>query len=142
MDWPPPGVDPAPVLPATLASLALIVSVVLARRAVTALNGGDEAAFINRWPWAIALGVVFTIIMIYEWVALPASGIYGEVFRMMTGFHIVHAVVVGALMLNVYRSARAGELEPVNYWYAEGTASMWVFVLVAWILFYVVLYWV
>ena len=142
LDWPPPGVDPAPVIPATLASLALIASVVLARRAVKNLLNGDEAAFIKGWPWAIGLGAVFTVIMLYEWLALPYTGIYSDVFRMMTGFHVIHALVVGALMVSVYRSARAGELQPVNYWYAEGTTSMWVFVLVAWILFYVVLYWV
>jgi heme/copper-type cytochrome/quinol oxidase subunit 3 len=140
VSWPPPGVEPvSPVLP-TLATIALGISAWLARGAAQAIRAGNLPGFEPRWRAAIGLGVVFALIMAYEWLAIPYSAIYSDVFRLMTGFHGVHAIAIGLFMAVIARKARGGVYGPANFWPVEGAASLWYFVLVAWLLFYVVLY--
>jgi heme/copper-type cytochrome/quinol oxidase subunit 3 len=140
VSWPPPGVEtPSAVLP-SMATLALLVSVWLARGATHALKDDHLGIFLQRWPLVLALGTVFVAIIAYEWVSLPYSGIYSDVFRMMTAFHAVHALVIGVFMGMIYRGARAGQYDSSHFWPVEGATSLWYFVVFAWLLFYVVLY--
>ena len=62
----------------------------------------------------------------------------------MTGFHVVHALAIMAVMLRVYRGGSRGEYSGGEHaaWAVEGAAKLWYFVVVAWLLFYVVLYWI
>jgi heme/copper-type cytochrome/quinol oxidase subunit 3 len=139
--WPPPGVEaPSSVLP-TVATLGLLLSVWLVRRAVKAIKVDDQAGFALNWRAALVLGAAFVLILIYEWASLPYSGIYSDVFRMMTGFHGVHALAIGVFMGMIDRGARAGLYGPGNFWPVEGAAGLWYFVVAAWLLFFVVLYW-
>jgi heme/copper-type cytochrome/quinol oxidase subunit 3 len=138
--WPPPGVDQiSPVVP-TAMTLALIVSCFFARQAVRAAKAGQQAALLLNWGITLALGVLFTVVMIYEWATIPFSGQYSTVFRLLVGFHAVHALVVGIYMIWVYQNARQGQYHPANTWPVEGGASLWYFVTVAWLIFYVVLF--
>jgi heme/copper-type cytochrome/quinol oxidase subunit 3 len=140
--WPPPGVEaPSPLLP-TIATIGLLASVWLTRRAVQAIKADDQAGFLKNWRLVLALAVVFVVILIYDWISLPYSGIYSDVFRMMTGFHGVHALAIGVFMGMIDRGARAGLYGSGNFWPVEGAAGLWYFVVVAWLLFYAVLYWV
>jgi heme/copper-type cytochrome/quinol oxidase subunit 3 len=50
-------------------------------------------------------------------------------------------VVIGALLVRVYRSAMRGAYNSGSFWPVEGAAGLWYFVTIAWILFYAVLYW-
>ena len=140
VSWPPPGVDaPSPVLP-TLATGGLLASVWFARWAARALKADDLATFFSGWRVVLVLATAFVLIIAYEWLRLPTSGIYSEVYRMMTAFHAFHALVIGAFMGMIYRGAQAGNYGSANFWPVEGAASLWYFVVFAWILFYVVLY--
>ncbi len=138
--WPPPGVEqPAPLLP-TLATGLLLVSAVLARNASRAIKHDETDRFLTLWPVVIGLGASFVAIMAYEWLRIPYSGIYSDVFRMMTAFHSIHALTIVVFMGMIYRGARAGRFGSTNFWSVEGATALWYFVIVAWILFYVVLY--
>lgn len=138
--WPPPGVEaPSSVLP-TLATVGLLASAWLVRRALRYIKADERAAFLSNWRVALALGGVFVVLMAVEWASIPYSGIYSDVFRMMTGFHGIHALAIGVFMGMIYRGARAGSYGPANFWPVEGAAGLWYFVVVAWILFYAVLY--
>ena len=138
--WPPAGVEPiSPVLP-TLATVALAASTFLVRRAVQAMKADDARAFLSRWWLALVMGAVFVGLMLYEWATIPYSQVYSDVFRMMTGFHVVHAVAIGLFMYGVGRNAHAGAYHSGNFWPVEGAAGLWYFVLVAWLLFYAALY--
>ncbi len=140
--WPPPGVQaPSPMLP-TAATIGLLLSVWLARRAVQLIKAGDTARFLTRWRIVLALGVAFVLVLIYDWISLPYSGIYSDVFRMMTAFHGVHALAIGVFMGMIDRGVRSGLYGPGNFWPVEGAAGLWYFVVVAWLLFFVVLYWI
>jgi cytochrome c oxidase subunit 3 len=140
--WPPPGVEPAPLLLPSIATVGLLLSVWITRRAVGFMAQGQLGAFLSHWRIAMGLGVAFVAVMVYEWVTIPVTGMYSTIFRTMTGFHGVHAVVIGAMMLMVYRRAKQKQYNTSDYWLVEATAGLWYFVVVAWILFYIVLYWI
>ncbi len=142
VSWPPPGVEKLPLLLPTIATVALLVSMWLTRRASLAMKQDNVAAFTANWRLVLLLGAAFVVMMGFEFIIIPNSGTYSDLFRMMTGFHIIHALVVGAFMLRIGRGAQAGLYHSVNFWPVEGAASLWYFVGVAWLIFYVVLYWV
>ena len=140
--WPPPGVEqPSPILP-TLATGLLLVSAMLARNATRAIKRDEVQRFRAQWLPVIALGAGFVAIMAFEWLRIPYTGIYSDVFRMMTAFHSIHALAIGLFMGMIYRRAQTGLYGSANFWPVEGAAALWYFVIVAWILFYVVLYWI
>lgn len=144
--WPPVGVTPfEPLLP-SLATLALLGSTVFAQRGLGAFRGAQLSGFALCWRLAMALGIVFMVLIAREFAAVSAAALatqYGATMRLMTGFHIVHALAILGVMLAVYRRAVAGAYRggEAAGWAVEGAARLWHFVTVAWILFYVVLYW-
>lgn len=136
--WPPPGVDQLnPVIP-TLMTLALIASSALVRRGVRAVKHGDNAAFLSVWRIAIGLGALFIVVMAIEWITVPTSGQYSDLFRVMVGFHGVHALAIGYFLLRVYRDG--AKYHRLHYWPVEAAANLWYFVTVAWLLFFATLY--
>ncbi|MBL8133431.1 MAG: heme-copper oxidase subunit III [Anaerolineae bacterium] len=138
--WPPEGVVPLERVLPTIATIGLIVSGVFAWRGLNAIRADRAAALRQNWLLAILLGAGFIAIMAYEWVTVPFSEQYGALFRVMTAFHAVHALVIGGLMLRVYRRAAAGAYSAADHWAVEGAAKLWYFVVAAWMLFYAVLY--
>ena len=136
--WPPPGVDQlSPIIP-TLMTLALIISSFLVRQGTRALKAGEHAQFLSQWRIAIGLGTLFVVVMAVEWITVPASGQYSDLFRLMVGFHGIHALVIGGFLVNVYR--HGAQYNQVHFWPVEAAANLWYFVTVAWLLFFVVLY--
>ncbi len=145
--WPPAGVTPFDPLLPSIATLALLLSSVLVRRGRQSLQADEVSGFLACWRLAMALGVAFMAIIIYEFATVSQAALatqYGATMRLMTGFHFVHALAILAVMLWVYRAGlndmRSGR--PYNSWAVEGTAKLWYFVSFAWILFYLVLYWI
>jgi heme/copper-type cytochrome/quinol oxidase subunit 3 len=141
--WPPVGAEkPGLALP-TIATLALLASSVLARRASHSVKDGHTDTFLSQWRVIIGLGVLFALIMAYQFVAIPfdAPGQYGVMFRVLIGYHLIHALVIGGFLIRVYRGGQEGQYGPMNFWLVEAAAGLWNFVTVAWILFYLVLYW-
>ena len=138
--WPPAGVPRLDVIIPTLMTLALIASSVFVRRGVKALQAGQTEGLLTNWRYAIGLGTLFVVVMTIEWIVIPYSGRYSDVFRLMVGFHGVHALVIGYYLWRVYRNAQDGRYGPSYFWPVEGGAGLWHFVTVAWILFYLVLY--
>lgn len=139
--WPPPGVSKPDVLLPSVVTLGLLLSGWLAARGSRGLKAGDPAALLANWRITLLLGLAFVLVVGYEAVSMPYSGVYSDVFRLMTGFHIVHALAIGAFMGNIYRGVQAGIYDAANFWPVEGAARLWYFVIVAWMLFYTVLYW-
>ena len=123
--WPPPGVEPAPLLLPSIATVSLLISVWITRRAVGFIAQGQVKPFLSHWRISMALGVAFVLVMLYEWVTVPVTGMYSTIFRTMTGFHGLHAVVIGIMMLMVYRRAKQKQYGPTNYWLVEATAGLW-----------------
>ena len=141
-EWPPEGVEKLGVILPSIATGMLLVSTFLVRRGLTAIQHDDRDTFFNTWRIAIGLAIAFVLIMIYEWVSVSIETQYGSLFRVMTGFHGVHALAIGAYLIMVYRNARDGQYGALDFWAVEAGAKLWYFVAVAWILFYTVLYWI
>lgn len=138
--WPPPGVSaPSALLPG-LVTLGLLLSAWLARRATRALAARQRDDFQRQWYAALGLGVLFMLVMGAELLRMSDADVYGDVFRMMTAFHLLHALAIGLFMSMIAWGVRAGRVSASNLWPAQGAASLWVFVVVAWLLFYPVLY--
>lgn len=144
--WPPENVQAMGIWLPTLASGCLLVGVILARRARVQILSEDRAPFMRSWLWTMLLGVVFVAIMAFEWVIVGVVDTqdtqYQAVFRLMTGFHMAHALAVGGYMFYIWRGVRQAHTAggAPFAWAVESASKMWDFVFVAWILFYVVLY--
>ncbi|MCY4146326.1 MAG: cytochrome c oxidase subunit 3 [Chloroflexi bacterium] len=144
--WPPVGVTPfEPLLP-SLATLALLGSSFFAQRGLAAFRSAEIKDFALCWRLTMTLGIVFMALIAREFAMVSAAALatqYGVTMRLMTGFHIVHALVIVGIMLAVYRRAGAGAYRggEAAGWAVEGAAKLWHFVTVAWMLFYLVLYW-
>jgi heme/copper-type cytochrome/quinol oxidase subunit 3 len=138
--WPPPEVPPFDRALPSVATALLLLSGWLVYRAQRSFREGARAHFLRDWGLATALGVAFLAIMVWQFFAMPAVDTqYIVVARLMIGYHALHALVIGAMMAWVWLDARAGQ---AGGWAVEGTARLWAFVIIAWILFYIVLYWI
>lgn len=157
--WPPLGVEKLDAVLPTFATIGLVISGVLVRRGFRALRRDEPASFLVQWRAALGLGVIFVGLMAYEWLTLapvPEARIvlangeevtaaltqYNAIFRVMTAFHGLHALIIGGYMLVMYRRVLQGKVTAgAELWSVEAGAKLWYFVIIAWLMFYVVLYW-
>jgi cytochrome c oxidase subunit 3 len=157
--WPPLGVEKLDAVLPTIATIGLVVSGVLVRRGFRAIRRDELAGFLVQWRAALGLGAVFVGLMAYEWLTLapvPEARIvlangeevtaaltqYNAIFRVMTAFHGLHALIIGGYMLVMYRRVVQGRVTAAaELWPVEAGAKLWYFVVIAWLMFYVVLYW-
>lgn len=142
---PSPEQAPSPILP-TIATLGLIASAFFARRALHLAQQTDaptNSQFLQNWLVALALGTAFLLIMALQYFTTPVDNDgqqFGYVYRLLIGYHALHAVVIGVMMVQIWRLGRDGRYHGDNTWPIEATTRLWDFVVVAWLLFYAVLY--
>jgi heme/copper-type cytochrome/quinol oxidase subunit 3 len=138
-----PTADQKPgfLLPA-LATASLLLSTYLARSALQVLKADQVSAFQTRWLGAIGTGALFLLIMMQQFFAfVQADGSnYVSIYRVMIGYHALHALIIGLMMIQVYRFSQFKRYHAGNTWTVEAAARLWYFVTVAWLMFYVVLY--
>lgn len=140
---------PNPILP-TVATAALLLSGFLARQALKIVESTEpkakvslEAPFRKTWLIALGLGLVFFVIMMQQFFAMPYDtevARFGMIYRLMIGYHAIHAVVTLFMFWQVWRFGADHRYHSENVWAVEGTTKLWYFVIVAWLLFYAVLY--
>jgi heme/copper-type cytochrome/quinol oxidase subunit 3 len=140
LTWPPEGVERlSPVVPVVV-SILLLVSGWTAYRSLKAINAGDTAHFFSQWRLTMGLGVLFLIGMGIHWFGVTDSGQYGTISRSMIGYHALHALAIMAYMWHVDGRVRAGVVNARDSWSVEAGFKLWVFVIVAWIIFFAALY--
>jgi cytochrome c oxidase subunit 3 len=137
-----PALTPIQFIPPLLATAAILISGWTAHQGVKAIRANQRDTFLIQWRYTLVLGGAFLAVMIAIFIFNPYVGIpqYGAIFRVMIGYHAVHALVIGGWMIQVFRNAQAGAYSPRDYWGVEAAAKLWYFVIIAWILFYVVLF--
>jgi nitric oxide reductase NorE protein len=139
--WPPDGVQKLGTGLPLLVTIGLIVSSFLAHRAYDGLKaGGSNESFLTLWRIVIALGLVFIVAMGIQWVTVPFSGQYSTLFRVMTAYHGIHALVIGLFVWRVHQFTQAKVYSAQHFWPIEAAVKLWDFVTVAWVLFFIVLY--
>jgi heme/copper-type cytochrome/quinol oxidase subunit 3 len=143
---PTPEQAPNPLWP-TIGTLALLLSVWTGHRAwrIATATPADEARsapWMRSWSITLALGALFLLLMLSQLFVIPSGEeqLFGYIYRLMIGYHAVHAVVIGGLMLAAAYYGRQGRYHTDNIWPIEASVKLWDFVVVAWVLFYVVLY--
>lgn len=141
-EWLPDGVERMSALPATFATAALLLSLWLSRQALQSIQRDERGRFLTEWAASIGLGLLFIAVMLYEFISVGTGSQYAQVFRLMTGFHMFHALVIGVYMVNVYLNARKGTYGALDFWAVEAGMKLWAFVFIAWMIFYVVIYFV
>lgn len=140
-EWIAEGVTPPDAVIPSIATVLLVLSSVLTHTALNAVKADHVATFLKQWGMAIGLGVLFFIIMVLQFFDVnPENGQYVAIYRLMIGYHVLHAVAIGYMMLQVYRYGVAGRYNAQNNWSVEATMRLWDFVTIAWLMFYVVLY--
>ncbi|WP_371187895.1 cytochrome c oxidase subunit 3 [Thalassotalea maritima] len=95
----------------------------------------------------IALGVAFLALQVEEYIyaytemgLTLASGVYGNTFFMLTGFHGLH-VTLGTIMLIVmFLRVLKGHFSPDNHFAFQAASWYWHFVDVVWVLLFVFVY--
>lgn len=147
---PAPELAPNPILP-IVATVSILASGFFARQAwkiaehtEPKAKNEQKPAFQQSWMIAIGLGLVFFAIMMQQFFAIPFGDApelrFGMIYRTMIGYHAVHAIVTLFMMWQVYRFGADHRYHRENYWAIEGSTKLWYFVIVAWLLFFVVLY--
>lgn len=141
---------PEPILP-LVATVIILISGFLARQGWKIAEQTEpkaendiKPAFQRPWMISIVLGFIFFGIMMQQFFALPLDGTvehrFGMIFRMLIGYHALHAIAILFMMIQVYRYGADHRYNSENYWALEGSTKLWYFVIVAWLLFYVTLY--
>lgn len=142
-DWRPSADERPDFIAPTIATIILLLSTWFARQGWQAIVNNERRKFLSRWQLAIGLGVVFFVIMMTQFFAIPIGlegNQYGYIFRLMIGYHAIHALVIGVMMVQIWRYGQAGRYHADNTWSVEATRKLWDFVTVAWVMFYVALY--
>ncbi|RUO33920.1 cytochrome c oxidase subunit 3 [Aliidiomarina soli] len=128
-------------------TLILVTSSVTLHFAHHGLEHGKRGALKLWLALTIVLGLIFLSMQMYEYVhayrdlgLTMQSGIYGNTFFLLTGFHGMH-VTLGALMLIVmFFRVLKGHFNKENQFAFEASVWYWHFVDVVWILLFVFVY--
>lgn len=129
----------------TLILLSSGVTITIAHYAI--VKNHMRTALVSQFS-TIVLGLVFLVAQAYEyWLAYThdgltlSSGIYGNIFFMLTGFHGLH-VGIGTLMLIVVLVRMYfGAFTPKSHFAFEAVSWYWHFVDVVWLALFVFVYW-
>lgn len=143
-EWPPAGVEPPPLPLPTLSLVLLLASCYTMYLAGKLISKGKQGAFVAAIAASVALA---SAVLVLRWMQFGLFDFrwdehaYGSIVWAITGFHFTHVVsavigtfVVGILgLMGFFTPARQiGVIVDTLYWYFVG---------LAWIPFYLVLYW-
>ena len=70
-----------------------------------------------------------------------ASGIYGNTFFMLTGFHGLHVTIGATMLFVIWLRCLKGHFTPERHFAFEGVAWYWHFVDVVWLGLFIFVYW-
>lgn len=144
--WPPEGVAALDRVLPTIVTIGLIVSMWSARQGLKVLQVGNYQKFTRHWKLSIGLGIAFILGMAFQWITADVGSQYNTIFRLMVAFHGFHAFVILIWMATVKLDAEGASTDeapiynPIKHWKIEASVRLWDFVVVAWLMFYVVLY--
>lgn len=129
-------------------TILLLTSSVTAHFAHVALEQNKRPQ-LKAWMWAtVILGVVFLYLQVAEYQHAYSdemklyldSGIYGNTFFMLTGFHGMHvtlgAIMLIAMLVRIYK----GHFTPENHFAFKAASWYWHFVDVVWVILFVFVY--
>ncbi len=130
--------------------LGIVLTVILVSSSFTLHRGekaaaaGDQAGLRLGLLLTMGLGVVFLVVVGFEWAAgfaeFPASTPYGAVFYLITGSHALHLLSGLLVLYSLYLQNKRGVLDEANRWKLEAGALYWHFIDVIWLSVFTTLY--
>lgn len=109
----------------------------------------DKMRLASIWLFAtVFLGVMFLIMQGVEYSHAYAngltlsSGIYGNIFFMMTGFHGLHVMIGSIILMVIGLRMQKGHFSQQSHFAFEASAWYWHFVDVVWLALFIFIYWV
>lgn len=145
-DWPPRGLPaPSPELGGSVLGVLVAGSIVL-HLVARALRQGRELLLTRGLATGFVLGVASLAVLGVEWSLLAkaglhlSTGLYGNFFYALTGFHGLH-VVAGLLLLSIaWLRAVSGRLSANRPFLVDACAMYWDFLSVIWLALLAALY--
>lgn len=132
----------------TINTLILLTSGVTVTFAHWAIIKADRSKFVLWLAATVALGFLFVGLQAYEYVHAYQelnlrldTGIYGNTFFMLTGFHGLHVTIGATILLVIMLRAMKGHFSEHNHFGFEAAAWYWHFVDVVWLGLYIFVYW-
>ena len=142
-EWPPPRTPVPSLLAPTIGVVLMLLSNVPMQLSARAAKRFDRGA-VTTWLIVTSLfGVAFLIVRVFEFGALHTrwdSDAYGSVAWAIVGFHALLVVMevgetIGGMLLFVF-----GRVEDRHFVDASDNAMYWMFMTVAWVPLYVLVY--
>ena len=128
-------------------TIILLVSSVTCHFAHTGLEQGKRKQLTAMLGVTIILGLIFLYLQgaeyvhAYEELGLTLdSGIYGNTFYMLTGFHGLHVTLGTVMLIIMFLRVLKGHFTPDNHFAFQATSWYWHFVDVVWLCLFVVVY--
>jgi len=142
-EWPPEGTEVELLLPA-VNTVILVASSFVINFGTKAIKRNDVAALRKWFGITVAMGGVFLIGQIYEYLTLGyglKTNIFSNCFYLTTGFHGAHVFIGLLLILGVlWRSRREGHYSAQAHTGPEMAEIYWHFVDVVWLVLFALIY--
>jgi len=127
-------------------TVVLVASSFTSQFGVFAAERGDVFGLRKWFTVTIALGVIFLGLVAYEWAEMathgvtPQASVYGSVFYIITGFHMLHVTAgILAFVVVLLRVAKS-KFTPAQATAAMVTSYYWHFVDAIWIGVFITIY--
>ncbi|MDV6317236.1 cytochrome c oxidase subunit 3 [Idiomarina sp. HP20-50] len=128
-------------------TIILLVSSVTCHFAHTGLEQGKRKQLTAMLGITIILGCIFLYLQGAEYIHAYQdlnltldSGIYGNTFYMLTGFHGMHVTLGTIMLIIMFLRVLKGHFTPDNHFAFQATSWYWHFVDVVWLCLFVVVY--
>ena len=128
-------------------TIILLSSSVTAHIAHVALENNNRGKLKLWLGITVLLGAAFLILQVEEYIhayqqmgLTLASGIYGNTFFMLTGFHGFHVTLGTVMLLVMFFRVLKGHFTPENHFAFQAASWYWHFVDVVWVLLFCFVY--
>ena len=128
-------------------TVILIVSSVTCHMAHKALEDDQRKKLVTTLGITIVLGCIFLALQVYEYIhayrdlgLTLQSGIYGNTFFLLTGFHGMHVTLGTIILIVLWLRVVKGHFTPDNHFAFQAGSWYWHFVDVVWVMLFFLVY--
>ncbi len=131
----------------TINTIILLVSSVTLHFAHTGLEQQKRKQLTAMLGVTILLGLIFLTLQVQEYIhayrdlgLTLQSGVYGNTFFMLTGFHGMHVTLGTIILIVLFFRVLKGHFTPENHFAFQAGSWYWHFVDVVWVMLYIFVY--
>ncbi|WP_163936505.1 cytochrome c oxidase subunit 3 [Paraferrimonas sp. SM1919] len=128
-------------------TIILVISSITLHIAHVNLEQGKRKALTIWLAITVLLGAAFLVLQVEEYIhayremgLTLASGVYGNTFFLLTGFHGLHVTLGGIMLFILLLRVIKGHFTPENHFGFQAGSWYWHFVDVVWLLLFVFVY--